>query len=293
MSIPFPRTALGPLLALLLIPWAALAEAEPNFYGALQQFLSAAGYWTDEAAVVLDPLDGELTYGNGTADVHLIAMMDDIPGLRPLPDGVIEFIHDNPDVFYLAVGRDRLLVGVTLKAGPTPRYQFEKFDLIEGGSQVVASPGGTSSLTPFLLAHGRYLAPVFFLFVMGTAVMAFLAVRLRRRAATGTDNLLAVLRRAVDARVYLVAGASWLGMLAALYGLMHFTGRYQTVAALAAGSQVSYRLADTVGFQPEHLRLVSFITAMGAALAVVVVLGFWSGAVLARSERPRRKGERP
>lgn len=291
MSHHVPRAGAVLLSLLLFFLPSGPAAAEPDLYRALQEFLTAAGYWDDEAAEVLEPLAGVLVHGGGTPDAHPIAMMDDIPGLRPLPDGVLEFIHTNQEVIYLAVGRDRLLVGVNREAGLFGRYRFAKFDLIAGGAQAVA-PRNLSAAEPFLFAHGRYLGTVLFVLVMGTALMAYLAVRLRRRRAGGlppaVDAEAAALRRVADARIFLVTGSCWLGLLAALYGLMHFTGRLRVMEFLAGADQVSFRLTDAVGFQPEQLRLASFALVLGLALAVVVVLALWSGALISRPARPTR-----
>ncbi len=285
-------------LLVLLLAWTPPASfaakglqipVTANHYQAMKEFLLVEGYWEDETRAVLDPLEGELSLDSGTPDCHLIQTMDDIPGLRPLPEGLIEFLHNNHNVFYLAVGDDRLLVGIAREAkggrGPagSPTYRFTSFDLIEGrAASPASSEGGNRQLTAFLYAHDSYLGQVLTLIVLGVALLGFLAVRLRRRArplAGTADPVIAAWRLRAETQIFRVAAAAWLALLAAVYALMHFAARLSFMEMAAGADQVSFEMAETLGFLPDRLRVTSFALVMAVALLTSLVLGLWSGAV--------------
>jgi hypothetical protein len=259
-----------------------------NHYQAMRTFLQRAGYWEDEIHAVLEPLQGRLSVNHGTPHCHLVQTMDDIPGLRPLPDGVIAFLHGHHNVFYVAVGEDHLLVGIAhdvdMNDGSVDgsSFHFARFDLIEGrAGDPAARLGPSRSLTAFLYAHDAYLGRLLYVLVIGAAIMTFLAVRLRRQARApllAVEPVIARWRLRTGARMFRLTGAVWLGVLLALYGLTHFTARLGFLEMAAAVGELNFELADLLGFTPDSLRLKGLIIVLGIALAVQVGLGWWSGA---------------
>ena len=295
--------------ALLLLNRPLLAETDhlrpdmgANDYEALKEFLFVEGYWDEETAAVLGPLDGVLNFGNGTPHAHLVMSLDDIPGLRPLPDGVAEFIDGPYRVYYVAVGDDRLLVGIANRVTSEPgkiqssEYRFKKYDLIEG-----TTDAGTDSYDPrpdvisFLFAHGSFLGPALRILVVGFLVLLFLAVRLRRSSGQSADPVVAAHRFAADARIFQVSGGVWVGLLVAAYGLMHFTARIGFLEAAATSDLISPALTHQLATTPDRLRLWSFAAVMVLSLLAVGALGLWSGALGGGRSRPgdAARGGRP
>lgn len=277
---------------LLLVAEPLLAErirltVDPasNHYHALREFLFIEGYWEEEMDAVLDPLDGHLGRNNGTPDAHLVQRMDDIRGLRPLPDGVLEFLHGRHNVFYVAAGKDRLLVGISFwvdtESGSTESsdFHFEKFDLIAGQAHSLPDSNDIrAGFTEFLYAHSTFLGPTIRLLLVGAMIMLFLALRLRRQRGAHADPVVAVVRQRADARVFQVSGACWVFLVAAAYGLMHFTARIQFLEIAAASDSITFDMTRMFALMPDQMRLLSFCLSMGLSLVTVILLGLWSGA---------------
>ena len=255
-----------------------------NHYPALNEFLIGQGYWEEEIAAVLEPLGETLSSSHGTPDAHLVQNMDDIPGLRPLPEGVTNFLHGRHNVFYVAVAADRLLVGISfLSSGDNdeskPSFQFEKFDLISGVSETIEDRAKRQAgFMEFLYAHDPYLGSTLSLLVSGTVVMFFLALRLRQRRGFNTDQVVRAHRLKADSRIFLVTGCSWVVMVAAVYGLMHFSARIHFMEVAAASQSLTFRLTNMLVLAPDRLRLLSFIFTASTAALTVILLGLWAGA---------------
>lgn len=256
-----------------------------NQFHALREFLFIEGYWEEEMDAVLVPLDGRLDVNHGTPDAHLVQSMDDIRGLRPLPDGVLDFLHARHNVYYVSVADDRLLVGISHLVDDEGNiepadFHFEKFDLIAGMAQSLPdqeelNPG----LTEFLYAHDSYLGSTIRLLLVGAMVLFFLALRLRRQRGLFADPVVAAHRRRADAHVFQVSGAVWVLLLVAAYGLMHFTARIQFLEVAAASDSITLGMTRMFALMPDQLRLLSFCLSMGLSIVTVIILGLWSGAL--------------
>lgn len=256
-----------------------------NQYHALREFLFIEGYWEEEMDAVLAPLEGRLDLYHGTPDAHLVQSMDDIRGLRPLPDGVLEFLHGHHNVYYVSVADDRLLVGIShlvdVEGNIEPSdFHFEKFDLIAGMAQSLPDPEELDpGLTEFLYAHDNFLGPTLRILLVGALVLFFLAMRLRRQRGPCTDPVVAAHRQRADSRVFLVSGAVWVLLLVAAYGLMHFTARIQFLEAAATSDSITLGMTRMFALMPDQLRLLSFCLSMGLSIVTVIILGLWSGAL--------------
>ena len=259
-------------------------DLSTNHYDALEEFLKEEGYWPEEVQAVLDPLEGQLDQKHFTHRVVPIQSMDDIPGLRPFPDGVVSFVHRRQNVFYVGIAEDHLLVGiskqVTRENGRTvdSKYNFEKFDLISGlTDNALLNTAGSSLAMKFVSAHGTYFGAVSGLGLSGFFLLWFLAAAVRRQPGAGPDPLIQRHRRNAGLMVFKFAAITWILALAGLYGFIHFVAHTQYLNAAMFDDNITYSLAQRMIIQPDRLRLISFGLTETAALFSVILLGWWAG----------------
>lgn len=299
------RLTLITLSWLLLVSGPACAESfrmvpDPgaNHYEALAEFLEGEGYWPEDLAAVLDPLEEKLDRNHGTHRVFYVSTMEDIPGLRPLPDGVISFVHRRQNVFYVDIADDPMLLGISKQVerenGRTQStvYNFEKLDLINGLTDNNANSGNQEPLAMKVAhAHGNYLGAVIRLFAVGLVVMVFLGARLRKQAGVQGDPVVLQARRDGDLFGFKVAGTVWLFLLAAMYGFIHFAAHSEFLGMVAGSYGVSYGLTERLILNPDRLRLISFVGTMSVALLSALALGLWAGVF--RRFQSDHEGENP
>ena len=271
-------------------------DPSANHYDALEEFLSAQGYWPEDRALVLDPLEGRLDREHGTQRVAYVETLEDIPGLRPLPDGVTAFVHRRHNVFYLDIADDRLLLGISVlvqrENGRTISRDnhFETFDLINGQEDNLAAQAFPDSpLRVFLSAHGTQAPLVGRILLLGTALMVFLALQVRRKQCLPGDRLVADRRLAAARFSYRLAAVGWVVMLAAVYGFLHFSAHLQFLSLGLAQDTISYSLTDRLFMRPDRARLLGLLISVGSALLISLLLGLWAGTCWRMSSPAKEK----
>ncbi len=271
-------------------------DPSANHYDALEEFLAAQGYWPEDRALVLDPLEGRLDREHGTHRVVYVETLEDIPGLRPLPDGVTAFVHRRHNVFYLDIADDRLLLGISVlvqrENGRTISRDnhFETFDLINGEEDNLAAQAFPDSpLRVFLLAHGTQAPLVGRILLLGTALMVFLALQVRRKQCLPGDRVVADRRLAAARFSYRLAAVGWVVMLAAVYGFLHFSAHLQFLSVGLAQDSISYSLTDRLIMRPDRARLLGLLISVGSALLISLLLGLWAGTCCRMSNPAKEK----
>jgi hypothetical protein len=226
-----------------------VVDPSTNHHDALVEFLDREGYWPEEKAEILEPLQGQLSLGHETAAVRLVQALDDIPGLRPLPRGVLEFIHGHHNTFYVEAGDDRLLLGVSYifkgKIDQPSAIHLEKFDLVEGVHEDLGTghvPGG--AFVDFLRAHGPFLGGYLQSQLVWPFFLLLLAWRRRRLREADGDPLVNTVRAQVQDRLFLTAAVVWSLHVLAQLGLMHFRGGLGFMELLTTGEGPSFRLVE-------------------------------------------------
>jgi hypothetical protein len=271
-------------------------DPSANHHDALEEFLSAQGYWPEDRAMVLEPLEGRLDRDHGTHRVVYVETLDDIPGLRPLPDGVTAFVHRRHNVFYLDIADDRLLLGISVlverEDGRTRSRSnhFETFDLIDGELDNQAEPAFPDSpLRVFLSAHGTQAPLVGRVLMLGAALMVFLALQVRRKQCLPGDRVVADRRLAAARFSYRLAAVGWIVMLAAVYGFIHFSAHLQFLGVGLAQDTISYSLTDRLIIRPDRARLLGLAVSVGSALMISLLLGLWAGTCCRVRQAPEER----
>ncbi len=261
-----------------------VVDPSTNHYAALEQFLVRRGYWPEERERVLDPLNGRLDKDHDTAAVRMVFSLDDIPGLRPLPDGVVGFLHGRHNTFYVEAGDDRLLVGFSHvfqdRVGQVSDIHMEVLDLISGEYRDLGTgPAAPSPVLSFLRAHdpflGGFLRDQYFWLVF----MLFLAWRRRRLNRGAGDPVVRAHRARAQGRLFLMAGAIWCLQILAAMGLMHFQSHILFIRHLMEGDVPTFLAIQDRVVRPERLRLLGLGLSLGLAVGWSFLLALWSGAM--------------
>lgn len=269
-----------------------------NHYEALEEFLNTQGYWPEDIEQLLLPLDGVLDRDHGTNRVIFVQTLDDVPGLRPLPDGVVAFVHRRHNVIYVDIAEDRLLLGISKQVlrenGRTvsAEFHFETFDLIGGSVDDRAeTPVRDSTAMVFFGAHGNQFPFVARILLGGMALMVFLAARVRRKSCAPGDP--AVIRHRLTAARFgfRLAAFAWVLLLAAVYAFTHFAAHLQFLSIGTATENLSYSLIDRLVGRPDRLRMYSFLGSMSISIVTSLLLAAWAG-LFRRIPRPEPRGGR-
>ena len=267
-----------------------VVDVTSNHYGALETFLDREGYWPAEKAAVLDPLAGRLSLDHDTAAVRLVRTLDEIPGLRPLPEGVLSFLHGHHNTFYVEVGDDRWLLGISYiyqsSVNEHTDVHLEKFDLISGEyTDLGPARAPVADAVGFVEAHGSRLGDFLRSQLFWVVLLFFLAWRRRRLGSADGDPVVQARRRQVQNRLFLAAGLVWLLQVVSFLGVAHFQAQVAFLGQMSGGQPPDFQDLRRHILQPGRLRLLSLGVSLGLAVLWWFLLGLWSG-VLGRRAAP-------